>query len=526
MAKSEMVDKIPEVGPLAVIPVAPGLDIGADLGDSEAVLSLIRAREAAFGSPSDVFVHEEKHKKRLPVGVRNGETGWLENTWDGFVHSPWARGIALTLGVSMTAAVADACAKAMPPLFTETAPVQSKAPTETSTIAPTPSPTPEYRLDTGGPITEADLARMETADPLLKGRLDYFHAWYKWYTGEDPSVRPFSPDRPENLVFYPYTDQNGVAHWRPAWKFDEDYPGKILTPPAVTWGGLVPPSEGIEQGLLQISTSVAAGSDLAAMGMPPGAQLAAEKGTGDLVMVLNDQVVGRVDAKGVWQVEDLYPIDRAKLFNNMPKSYADLLASVQANDGKYVEAPDAITPEFLDWWKNKLLPVLGPEKDLPRNANMTIAGLDPRNDFRVDGDDLTQGPLLSQPEFFYFQHDGKVYPGLVLSTISHVGKDLGSKGTITVILTEDPLYGMGWDSLANLAAGKPVMSVVMFTVPNASFMPADCRAFMTAGLDGSAYWEPGVSTPEPSTPGKNTFWETGDHWYTPACGQIQTSIPR
>ena len=217
-----------------------------------------------------------------------------------------------------------------------------------------------------------------------------------------------------------------------------------------------------------------------------------------------------------------FPIDKAKLFNNMPKGYEELTPNL----GNYVEAPDATTPEFMDWWKNVLLPTSGPEANLTRNAVMTIVGLNSDNNLEVGGTTGSWGPLQSQPEFFYSRHGGKVYPGLVLSTISYVGKNLGSKGTVTVIPTEDPTHGEGWDSLANLAAGKPVISVRMYTVPDAKYMPADCPTFIAAGLDGSAYWEPGVSTPEPSTPGKNTFYETGDHWFVPACGRIQTSIPK
>ena len=441
------------------------------------------------------------------------------------------REVLIQIGLAITAVVVAGCVPhSLPGPVATAAEPAAAASTEAPTIAPTSTPTPEYHLASGLPVTGADLARMEAADPLLGGRLDYFHEWYKWYTSEDPSVRPFPPDRPENLVFYPYTGPDGGAHWRPAWKFDEDYPGKILAPPAATWKSLGGPtgetgvghSIGVGEGLVLISTTVTADSDPAKLGIPVGAQLAAENGTGDWVAVFNDKVAGRVDAEGHWQLEDLYPIDKAKLFNNMPKSYEDLTANL----GNYVEAPDATTPEFLDWWKNKLLPALGPEADLPRNANMTIVGIDSDNVFSVEGSGASSGPLLSQPEFFYFQHGGKVYPGLVISTISHVGKDLGSKGTITVILTEDQLYGMGWDSLAMLAEDKPVISVIMYTLPDAQFMPADCPAFIAAGLDGSAYWEPGVPTPEPSTPGKNTYWETGDHWYAPACGQIQTSIPK
>ena len=63
-----------------MIPIAPGLEVGGDLGELEAVLSLIRAKEARWESLRMC----EKHETKLPAGVKNGEMGCLEGTWDRF----------------------------------------------------------------------------------------------------------------------------------------------------------------------------------------------------------------------------------------------------------------------------------------------------------------------------------------------------------------------------------------------------------------------------------------------------------
>jgi hypothetical protein len=267
--------------------------------------------------------------------------------------------------------------------------------------------------------------------------------------------------------------------------------------------------------LVLISTTVTADSDPAKLGIPVGAQLAAENGTGNWVAVLNDKVVGRVDAKGVWQVEDLYPIDKAKLFNNMPKSYEELTANL----GNYVEAPDATTPEFLDWWKNKLLPVLGEESTLPRNVDVLFSGIPVKNELLLPANTATAKSLLSPPEFFYFQHGGEVYPVLVLSTVSYMQgtTDINQTGTVTLILTNSTMMEEGWGSLSAMAQGKPVISLQLFqTAANASWFPDDCGSFLAAGLDGSIY--EGIANQDPN--------QNIHHWRIPVCGRIQTSFPK
>ena len=215
---------------------------------------------------------------------------------------------------------------------------------------------------------------------------------------------------------------------------------------------------------------------------------------------------------------DRYPIDKAKLFNNMPSSYEALFASVQANEDKYVEAPDATSLEFMPWWE-KLMALLGPEEALPRNAvlNMSLVR-DQWHDVVFESDSSTRGALLSPPIFFFFKHIGadgeaRVYPVLVISTVfyKHGTNQVANSGTFTLILTDE-----GWAALINLRVRYPVIQVRIYPEMN-SDGPPDCKEFLKAGLDGSNYLEK-VPTPGNNGPVADQFE------LRPACGIIQTKF--
>jgi hypothetical protein len=202
----------------------------------------------------------------------------------------------------------------------------------------------------------------------------------------------------------------------------------------------------------------------------------------------------------------------------MPSSYEALFASVQKGEGKYVEAPDATSPEFMPWWE-KLMSVLGPEEDLPRNAvlDMTLVP-DQWHDVAFETDSSTRTHLMSQPEFFYFKHvniDGEyhVYPVLVMSAVSYIHgtMQVANSGTFTLILDDE-----GWDSLKYLSEGYPVIQVRIYPETN-SDGPPDCKEFLKAGLDGSNYLKK-VPTPE------NNGWVADQFELRPACGIIQPII--
>ena len=164
-------------------------------------------------------------------------------------------------------------------------------------------------MSSGEIISREQLTQMETQDPTVAKQIEWLHTWGDWYGSADPSIRPMvAEEARNNIVFYQWAGMDGSVHYKAAWKFDQGYPGFILVPPAINWQELNPPVAspagheiGPGQGPVMISLQCTEGSDLAKMGVPVGAQLIPEAGTGDWVMVSADTVVARVDAKGVWE---------------------------------------------------------------------------------------------------------------------------------------------------------------------------------------------------------------------------------
>jgi hypothetical protein len=170
----------------------------------------------------------------------------------------------------------------------------------------------------------------------------------------------------------------------------------------------------------------------------------------------------------------------------------------------------------VHWWE-KLMGVLGPEKDLPRNAvlNMTLVR-DEWHDVAFTSDSSTRSRLLSSPEAFFFKHIGadgeaRVYPVLVISTVFYVPgtNHVANSGTFTLILDYE-----GWKSLKDLREGYPVIQVRIYPEMN-SDGPPDCREFLLTGADGSNYLK------KVPTPGNNGL-VADQYELRPACGIIQT----
>ena len=186
-----------------------------------------------------------------------------------------------------------------------------------------------------------------------------------------------------------------------------------------------------------------------------------------------------------------YPIDTVKL-NTTPKSYDYLTSHLD----EYVQSPDPLADSragqvFLDWVKNELIPALGDETKLDRNVYASD-GVYYNNELALSGDSK---PLMGQPEFFYFEHQNKVYPVLILSLrlVNYIGR------TVMVILTEE--NDMGWGALEKLTEGKLIRGIVLYPRVDCPYIPDIGKQMVAVGLDASLY---------------------EDYWRLPAAGHIQT----
>ncbi len=191
-----------------------------------------------------------------------------------------------------------------------------------------------------------------------------------------------------------------------------------------------------------------------------------------------------------------YPIDTVKL-NTTPKSYDYLTSHLD----EYVQSPDPLADSqagqvFLDWVKNELIPALGDETKLEKNVWVGDGGYY-NNELALSGESK---PLMGQPEFFYFEHQNKVYPVLILSTVSILPGSWGEWGrTVMVVLTEES--DLGWGALEKLAEGKLIRGIFLFPRVDCLYIPDIGKQMVAAGLDASVY---------------------EDNWRLPAAGRIQT----
>jgi hypothetical protein len=197
----------------------------------------------------------------------------------------------------------------------------------------------------------------------------------------------------------------------------------------------------------------------------------------------------------------LYAIDLVRL-NSLPKSYDYLITHLN----EYIQAPDPLpdSSAFFDWWKNRLIPSLGDERKLPRTAR-----LNPHyafNQFYASANPGRAEPLLRQPFFYYFQHEGVVYPVLILSVEAETygTQDYYQEGTFTVVLLEDEpkfdlypdKYGrkiLGWSSLEELSKGKKIDMVWGFhMLKDSRWMSDIAKQLVAVGFDTSWYFNDGT----------------------------------
>lgn len=149
------------------------------------------------------------------------------------------------------------------------------------------------------------------------------------------------------------------------------------------------------------------------------------------------------------EVPEKYPIDIEKL-HNFPESYEYMVDNLD----EFVEAPDGFTdPEALyNWWTDKCIPALGNQEDLEPNVFAEVGS-------RPDGFYLSMPknysqPLLSEPSTFYFRHEDRVYPVIVLTVKTF---DDINNGTFAIVLHDQSQNGDdGFAAIKRMYEGKKI----------------------------------------------------------------------
>ena len=170
------------------------------------------------------------------------------------------------------------------------------------------------------------------------------------------------------------------------------------------------------------------------------------------------------------KVVDQYPIDMDRLVA-VPASDEDLVANLS----KYVEAPDPLGDigAFNEWWE-KLKTTLGDQTKLEPNVSIT-SEIEINGTIQIMAKPEHQKALMGEAPFFYFEHEGKAYPVLMITLIDDRGYDYG-----TYALILEP----GTDALARLASGEKIWDIILPTVQSAD-LADDVNRMVTVGLNGA-----------------------------------------
>jgi hypothetical protein len=129
------------------------------------------------------------------------------------------------------------------------------------------------------------------------------------------------------------------------------------------------------------------------------------------------------------EIPEKYPIDLEKL-STTPESYQYLLDHKE----EFVKGPDPLEvgmEEFFKWYTEKLIPSLGDYKERDGNVCTDVAGGDGEFYYITPLSNVRE-QVKGQMEFWYFEHDGIVYPVLEVASITVDKTPFYSVGVVLV----------------------------------------------------------------------------------------------
>ncbi len=137
------------------------------------------------------------------------------------------------------------------------------------------------------------------------------------------------------------------------------------------------------------------------------------------------------------EIPEKYPIDLEKL-STTPESYEYLMN----HKDEFVKGPDPLEvgmEEFFKWYSEKLIPSLGYYKE--RDGNLCYSNVAVGEELMNVGNCDLDRSFKGQVEFWYFEHEGVIYPVLEIAGIQTNG-EIGYN--IGVILVEGiGIQGLG-----------------------------------------------------------------------------------
>jgi hypothetical protein len=176
---------------------------------------------------------------------------------------------------------------------------------------------------------------------------------------------------------------------------------------------------------------------------------------------------------------DRYEIDGVKL-NNWPESYEYLVSHLD----EFIEAPDPLTDivAFKNWFYGVYIPAYGDlqklESDIAYSSIGSPGNSFPHKSFFTSG---AGEPLLKEPNIFYFKHDGKFRPVLVITGSYH-----GQMVTNATILDDGGYlsHNNGVNVIEKMVPGKHIQDIWIFTNVDPG-LPEFDNEIIEVGLNGS-----------------------------------------
>jgi len=155
------------------------------------------------------------------------------------------------------------------------------------------------------------------------------------------------------------------------------------------------------------------------------------------------------------EIPEKYPIDLEKL-HNFPQSYEYVVAHPE----EFVEAPNPFKDidAFNDWFYNKFVPLLGNYEE--REVNYATSNIGMQPDFYVADAYRDPKDMLGEPEFFYFNNYGTLYPVITLNVFSDDQKSFIR--TISIILYDGDYSGEGTGAINSLFREEKISGIALF----------------------------------------------------------------
>ena len=303
------------------------------------------------------------------------------------------------------------------------------------------NPTPTYMVGfSGGEFTSTQDKLNQSEQAIVQQ--DRIQRWLDYWVKFDN--RPFAEESADIHWKYIYDNAKDPKEVLVLLEVGGEYNDSLFTVPMNEEGfvDFPPPVEGdnIEAGLgpLEIDPN----KDGTILSVKDGV-LVRKNSEGEVVERLR---------RAQWESVEKYPIDLEKL-HNFPESYEYMVENLD----EFVEAPDGFSdPKALyDWWTEKCIPVLGNQKDLQPNIYGIMGG--DVGLFNFHAMKYEAKPLLNEPSTFYFEHEGKVYPVLILTIVNDFGMN---DGTFAFILhNKSQNSDEGFESLKSLNEGRLIGGV-------------------------------------------------------------------